>query len=717
MKLIIVESPTKARTIVNYLRDVKALATMGHIKDLPKSRLGIDVDNGFNPDYRIIKGRGKGIKEIVRAAKSIGDVYIATDPDREGEAIAYHIQEELPVKARRVLFYEMTREGIRKGLSEPSDIDKNKVLSQKTRRILDRLVGYKISPLLWRILKKGLSAGRVQSVVLRLILGREKEIEDFNPLDYWVLDALFMHPDGEFETRLWRIDGKETRITDEKQVETIKKDLKTAVFAIGEFKKEDKEKYAPPPLITSTLQREASNYLNFSTKKTMFIAQRLFEGIQLPEGQTGLITYMRTDSFRLSEGALNKIRDYIREKYGEHYLPDKPNRFKSRKGAQEAHEAIRPTDIKRTPESVKDYLKRDEFKLYQIIWNRALASQCRCAIFESRLAVVESGGYQFKASSKVLKFEGFYKILNPPKEEKIIPLMEKGDEVQLKSLQSEAKTTKPPPRYTEATMVKEMEKQGIGRPSTYSPTLSRLFDRGYIKKEAGVLVPLELGQLVNRVLVENFDSIINCKFTSEMEEELDKIERGKRDWQESLSDFYKPFIKKVELVEKKIPELKEGLQEITDQVCPGCGRPLVVKWGKYGKFLACSGYPECDWTGPHPDDTIDEKCPKCDGQLVIKKGKFGRFKACSNYPDCDYTAPISTGVPCPKCGEGEFIERVSKKGKLYYPCSKQDCDNVLWDNPILVKCPQCGAPFMLKKKGKGGDYLYCIKCKHRESQG
>ena len=719
MKLIVVESPTKARTITNYLPKTKVLATMGHIKDLPKSKLGIDVNNGFTPHYCIIRGKGKRVKEIVKASKKFQDIYIATDPDREGEAIAYHIQQELPVKAKRVLFYEMTKNGIRKGLRNPGDIDENKVLSQKTRRILDRLVGYKISPLLWKLVKRNLSAGRVQSVVLRLICEREKKIEEFVPLDYWELNALFIHDNGEFEAKLWKINGQTTRIEDEYLVNSIKGELEKATFEIKGFKKEDTKKSPFPPFITSSLQREAANRLRFSPKKTMFIAQRLFEGVELPEGQTGLITYMRTDSVRIGNEAIKRIRNYIKEEYGEDYLPLQPNRYKSKKTAQEAHEAIRPTDINRTPDSIKEYLSNDEFRLYQLIWKRTLACQFKAAIFDSRTAVVEGNGYDFKASSRNLKFPGFYRVLNPPKEEREIPLMDIDDPVKLKNFESEAKTTTPPSRYSEATMVKEMEKQGIGRPSTYAPTISILFDRGYIKKEGGFLVPLEMGKIVNKVLISHFDSIINCKFTSNLEDILDKIERGEKDWQESLREFYKPFKENLESVEKNIPEIKETLYEASGIKCPNstCDGELVVKWGRYGKFLYC---PKCHQTGPHPDDILDEKCPEsgCDGNLVIKQGKFGRFKACSKYPDCNYTEPIKTGVKCPLCDQDEFIERKSKKGKIYYPCSNKDCDNVLWDKPIAITCPNhiCNAPFMIEKRGRQGDYLYCIKCKHRENK-
>jgi DNA topoisomerase-1 len=717
MDLIIVESPAKAKTITNYLKKTKVMATMGHIKDLPKSKMGIDIDNGFSPDYKIIKGKGKVVKEIVKESKKCERVFIATDPDREGEAIAYHLKEELPVTPERVLFYEMTKNGINKGINEPGDIDMNKVFSQRARRILDRLVGYKISPLLWKAIKRGLSAGRVQSVVLRLICEREEEIDNFVPEDYWVFKGLFIHPNGEFEAELDRIDGKKVKVASEEEAKKIKKDLKGASFKVKEFKEEDVKQSAFPPLITSTLQRAASNNFGFPIKKTMYVAQRLYEGIELPDGTMGLITYMRTDSFRLSKDAEDSMRKFIKDKYGDRYLPAKPNIFKSKKGAQEAHEAIRPTDINKTPESVKEYLKPDEYKLYKLIWERALASQFEDAVFDSRKVIAEASSYEFKGSSKNLKFDGFYKILTPPKEQNNIPLMEVGDPLELKKLEDEKKTTEPPARYSEATMVREMEKRGIGRPSTYSPTISTLSIRNYIKKIKGYLVPQEIGKIVNKLLVSNFGStIINCDFTSSMEETLDKIEKGEEDWQSSIAEFYNSFKNYVDSVEEKIPEIRDSISEKTEKKCPKCGKNLIVKWGRYGKFLACPGYPEdCEgYTEPHSDDILDEKCPKCGGKVILRQGKFGRFKACANYPSCDWSASVSTGVKCPKCGEGEFIERKSKKGRIFYPCSKEDCDNVLWDKPVAEECSKCGAPFMVEKMNARQDYLYCLECKHKE---
>jgi len=717
MDLLIVESPAKAKSITNYLKKTKVMATMGHIKDLPKSKLGIDVDNGFNPDYKIIKGKGKIVKEIVKASKKSGKVFIATDPDREGEAIAFHLKEELPVEPKRVLFYEMTKNGINKGISEPGEINMNKVFSQRTRRILDRLVGYKISPLLWKVIKRGLSAGRVQSVVLRLICEREEEIEKFVPEDYWVFKGKFNHPNGEFKANLEKINGKKAKVKSEKEAEKIKKDLKSADFKIKEFKKENVNQSPFPPLITSTLQRTASNSYSFPIRKTMFLAQRLYEGIELPEGTMGLITYMRTDSFRISKEAENSIRDFIKDKYGEKYLPDKPNVYKSKKGAQEAHEAIRPTDVNKTPDSVKEYLKPDEYKIYKLIWERAVASQFEKAIFESRAVTVEGSSYEFRGSSRNLKFDGFYKILSPPKEQDVIPLMEIEDSVKLSDLEDEKKTTEPPARYSESTMVKEMEKRGIGRPSTYSPILSTLFLRNYIKKINGYLVPQEIGRIVNKVLVSNFGStIIDYDFTSFMEDTLDKIEEGEKGWQKSVEEFFDSFKSKLQEFEDKIPEIKDSITEKSDKKCPKCGRNLVVKWGRFGKFLACPGYPDdCEgYTEPHEDDILDEKCPKCGGKVILRQGRFGRFKACANYPDCDWSAPVSTGVKCPKCEKGEFIERKSKKGKIFYPCSNDKCDNVLWNKPVPEECPKCGAPFMVEKTNTRQNYLYCLKCKHKE---
>ncbi len=718
MDLVIVESPAKARSITHYLKKTKVMATMGHIKDLPKSKMGIDIDNGFNPDYKIIKGKGKIVKEIVKESKKSDRVFIATDPDREGEAIAFHLQEELPVTPKRVLFYEMTKSGINKGIGEPGSIDMNKVFSQRARRILDRLVGYKISPLLWKAIKRGLSAGRVQSVVLRLICEREEEIDNFVPEDYWVFKGLFIHPNGEFGAELERIDGKKAKVASKKEAEKIKKDLKDADFKVKEFKKEDVKQSAFPPLITSTLQRAASNTFGFSIKKTMYVAQRLYEGIELPGGTMGLITYMRTDSFRLSKDAEESMREFIKAEFGDEYVPAKPNKFKSKKGAQEAHEAIRPTDINKTPESIREYLKADEYKIYKLIWERAVASQFSCAVFDSRRVTVEAPSYEFRGSSRKLKFDGFYRILSPPKEKDIIPLMEVEDSVKLSKLEDEKKTTEPPARYSESTIVKEMEKRGIGRPSTYSPTISTLLFRNYIKKIKGYLVPQEIGEIVNKVLVSNFGStIINCDFTSSMEETLDKIEKGEEDWQGSVAEFYDSFKDYVDSVEKKIPEIRDSISEKTDKKCPKCGKNLIVKWGRYGKFLACPGYPEdCEgYTEPHSDDILDEKCPKCAGKVILRQGRFGRFKACANYPDCDWSAPVSTGVKCPKCGKGEFIERKSKKGRIFYPCSEEKCDNILWDRPVSEECTKCGAPFMVEKMNARQSYLYCLECKHKET--
>ncbi len=717
MDLIIVESPAKARSITSCLKKTKVMATMGHIKDLPKSKMGIDIDNGFSPDYKIIKGKGKIVKDIVKESKKSERVYIATDPDREGEAIAYHLKEELPVEPKRVLFYEMTKNGINKGINEPGDINMNKVFSQRARRILDRLVGYKISPLLWKAIKRGLSAGRVQSVVLRLICEREEEIDKFVPEDYWVFNGLFVHKNGEFEANLEKIDGKKAVISSKKEADKIKKDLKKADFKVKEFSKTDVKQSPFPPLITSTLQRSASNNFNFPIKKTMYIAQRLYEGIELPVGTMGLITYMRTDSFRLSKEAEESMRKFIKDRYGDDYVPAKPNIFKSKKGAQEAHEAIRPTDINKTPESIRDHLKPDEYKLYKLIWERALASQFENAVFDSRKVIVETSSYEFKGSSKNLKFDGFYKILTPPKEQNNIPLMEEGDPLELKKLEDEKKTTEPPARYSEATMVKEMEKRGIGRPSTYSPTISTLLVRNYIKKIKGYLVPQEIRKIVNKILVSNFGStIINCDFTSSMEETLDKIEKGEEDWQNSIAEFYGSFKNYVDSVEEKIPEIRDSISEKTDKKCPKCGKNLIVKWGRYGKFLACPGYPEdCEgYTEPHSDDILDEKCPKCGGKVILRQGKFGRFKACASYPRCNWSSSVSTGVKCPKCGKGEFIERKSKKGRIFYPCSNEDCDNVLWDKPVSEECPKCGAPFMVEKMNARQNYFYCLQCKHKE---
>ena len=717
MKLLIVESPTKAKTMERYLEGFRVMATMGHIKDLPKSKLGVDVDNGFKPHYVLLKEKRKVVKEIKTTAKDADEVYIATDPDREGEAIAYHIKEEINRDAKRVLFYEITREGINQGMENPGEIDLKKVYSQQARRIMDRLVGYKVSPILWKIIKRGLSAGRVQSVVLRLICEREEEIEKFIPEDYYIITGIF-NGRGKFKAKLTKIDGKKFRITQEGELKKILEEIRKQNYTVSTYTKSRKRQKPPPPLITSTLQRDASSKFGFSTKKTMVIAQQLYEGVDTPVGRKGIITYMRTDTPRLSGRAVSDFRKFIEDRFGDDFLPDKPNIFASKKQAQGAHEAIRPTDINLPPEALGQFLTKDQMKLYTLIWNRAIASQMKNGEWEEVKIGIEGGRFLFEASSRELLFPGFLKLLGIPKDGEEIPEYREGETVSLVSLEHEKKTTQPPPRYTEGTMVKKMEEEGIGRPSTYAPTISLLIERGYVRKEGKFLVPEELGRIVNSILVKHFPELFNVEFTSHMEEDLDLIESGEKTWVEVLEEFYRPFIEKVNAINEKSDEIKDELVEVTDIKCEVCGRPMVVKWGRYGKFLACSGWPECKNTKPLPEDEekIDKKCPKCGADLIVRHGRYGKFIACSRYPECDYTEPYTTGIKCPEC-DGELIERRSKKGKIYYACSNKDCNIVYWNKPVPVKCEKCGNPFMLEKKSRGKIYYQCPRCGHINRDG
>ncbi len=714
MKLLIVESPTKAKTIEHYLKGFVVKATMGHIKDLPKTKMGVDIDNGFCPHYIIIKGKRKIVKELKEAAGKASAIYIATDPDREGEAIAYHVRDIIGKDASRVMFYEMTKSGIEEGMKNPGNIDLNRVESQKTRRILDRLVGYKVSPILWKTIKRGLSAGRVQSVVLRLICEREEEIEKFTPEKYYVITGNFSDS-GQFTAKLIKIAGKKQRIKNIENAKNIVEEIKKSHFFVEDVVKKVKKQFPFPPLITSSLQREMARRFNFSAKKTMLIAQQLFEGIELQEGRTGLITYMRTDSPRLSERAVNEIRKWIKEKLGKEYLPEKPNIFKGKKTAQEAHEAIRPTSVMRDPETIKGFLTSEQYKLYKVVFERAIASQAKSAIWDETTVEIGDGKYTFVAVSQMLKFPGFLNILGMPKEGKGLPPLKKGEKLKLVDVDMEEKETKPPSRYTEGTMVKKMEDEGIGRPSTYATIISTLLQRNYVRKKEGFLIPEHLGRVVNNLLVTYFPDIFNVRFTEKMESELDEIEEGKRDRVEVLKELYVPLETKLKSVENSIEDIKSQNQIMTDIKCDICGRPMVIKWGRYGRFLACSGWPECKYTRPLPEDieVIDRKCPKCGANLVVKYGKYGRFIACSRYPECDYTSPYTIGVKCPEGCDGEFVERKSKKGKIYYTCEDKNCNIVHWYKPVSIECPKCGNHYMLERHRGKKIYYECPKCKNK----
>ncbi len=780
--LLIVESPTKARTVKKYLGpDFEIMASVGHVKDLPKTRLGVDIENQFKPEYVTIKGKGKILQQLKEAGKKAETVYLGPDPDREGEAIAWHIAEELNGKDKkiyRVLFHELTPKGIKEAMASPQSLDRNRYESQQARRILDRLVGYQISPLLWSKVKRGLSAGRVQSVALKMICDREREIFAFEPKEYWSVTAHLKAEDPPpFKARLWRYDGDKIELKNQEQTEALCREVGGQVFRVAKVTKRKKRRNPPPPFITSLLQQEAYRRLGFSAKRTMSIAQGLYEGVDLgPRGQVGLITYMRTDSFRLSADSVEEARGFIAKRFGKEYVPETPNRFKSPKGAQEAHEAIRPTSVELTPEEVSPYLTKDQLALYTLIWKRFLASQMAPVIYEQTVAEIEAGKALFRASGSTILFKGYSVLYEEAKanngsgdkkeEEAILPPLKKGQVLTLEQLEPAQHFTQPPPRYTEATLIKALEENGIGRPSTYATILSNITERDYVKVEKGRFRPTELGFLVVDLLKKSFPEIMDVKFTAQMESGLDKVERGQVRWTKLLEKFYSSFQKALERAEKEMraevpteikcprcgrhmviksgrnglflacsgyPECKhtanfirdekgrvvmiEASAQETEEVCDICGRKMLVRSGKFGPFLACSGYPDCRNTrgmdeqekggaGNRPTTRAqDLVCKECGGQMVVKRNKRGQqFLACSNYPKCTHTEPIKTGVPCPeeRC-EGVLVERSSKKGRRFYACDKYpQCRFIMWDEPYNDKCPVCGTKVLRIKRAADG---------------
>lgn len=645
-KLIIVESPAKANTIKKFLGGkTKVVASMGHIRDLPKSKLGVNIENNFEPEYINIRGKGDLIKSLKKDAKAAKKVYLATDPDREGEAIAWHLAHILAIpedSKSRVTFNEITKTAVQKAIKEPRQIDINLVNAQQARRVLDRIVGYKISPVLWKKVRKGLSAGRVQSVAVKLIVDREKEIEDFIPEEYWNIIAKLLDEESkkEFEAKLVGKNNKKLEIHSKEEVDEILDNIKDAKFIVKDVKKGERKRNPAPPFTTSTMQQEASRKLNFSLKKTMSVAQTLYEGVKIPEkGTVGLITYMRTDSTRISEEARKVAKEVVEATYGSEYYENRY--YKTKADAQDAHEAIRPTYIDIKPEQIKDSLTNDQYKLYRLIYNRFLASQMKSAIFDTLAVTIDANEYNFKANGQSIKFKGFMTLYvegTDEKEDEIgqIPLLEVDQEVKKEKIESKQSFTEPPPRYTEASLVKALEEKDIGRPSTYSPTITTIIARHYVEKEAKQLVPTELGKVVNKLLTENFPDIINVEFTAEIENEFDEIADGKENWKQMISEFYGPFEKELEKVEKELEHV-ELEEEVSDVPCEKCGRMMVVKYGRYGKFLACPGYPECKNVKPYIE-TIEEPCPKCGGKVQIRKTKNRRtFYICENNPEkCDY---------------------------------------------------------------------------------
>uniref|UniRef100_A0A7V3RIP8 DNA topoisomerase 1 n=1 Tax=candidate division WOR-3 bacterium TaxID=2052148 RepID=A0A7V3RIP8_UNCW3 len=707
-KVIIVESPTKGKTIKSFLgKEYLVVASKGHIKDLPKSELGVSIENNFEPKYIKIKGKAKIINEIKKVCKDSAKVYIASDPDREGEAIAQHIAEELNSSApiiKRALFHEITPEYVKKALQNPVDIDQNLVDAHKARRVLDRIVGYFTSPFLWKVIKSGLSAGRVQSVALRLICEREKEIENFQSTPYWNIYATFKTEKGEeFIGILYKIDGAQRKIVSEEELKRIQDILQSnKKFRVTAYRITNPEKVPAPPFITSTLQQEASRRFNITPKKTMQIAQNLYEGIHLPQGTIGLITYMRTDSTRVSEQAIEAVREYIDGKFGSEYLPKEPRVFKDKKNTQSGHEAIRPTRINIEPDAIVDYLTPDQYRIYKMIFDRFVASQMANARYELKELYVESMGLEFKIEEIKPLFLGYQLLTGETTQRGFVPKLKVGEIVILKEFNIEEKQTEPLPRFTEATLIKKLEENGIGRPSTYAHIIQTLFERKYVVKNNGKLIPTELGREVYKVIIPRFSSIFEIPFTAKMEEELDLVEMGKKKWYEVVREFYEPFAAIIKQADADVESIKKDTQQTLEKNCPECGRPMVVRWGKYGKFLACSGFPECKYSENLEVQTTNKTCPKCGKLLVIKKGKFGEFLACSGYPECKYTENLTHDVPCPICN-GTILIFSGKRGKVY-KC--KDCGFTSFYPPVNQKCPECGRG-MVQKKSK----IVCSSCK------
>ncbi len=745
MHLVIVESPTKAKTISKFLgKDYAVKSSYGHVRDLPKSKMGIDIKNNFKPEYIIPDKAKERVDELKKISRKSNEIILATDEDREGEAIAWHLIQALNLTAakkgriKRIAFHEITKNALKKALENPREIDLNLVDAQQARRILDRLVGYELSPFLWEKIRRGLSAGRVQSIALRFIAEREREIKKFNRQEYWTISARFKKAkagnENEFETNLTKKNGekieetvtlklfagnyktKKTILDSKESARKITAELKDARYKIKDISQKEIKRTPPPPFTTSTLQQTAISALGFSSKQTMMIAQKLYE--------KGFITYMRTDSFNLSMESMLSAKKTIEKLFGAKYSLQNPRFFKTKsKGAQEAHEAIRPSHPEKIPDDLKKSLDAKQYKLYKLIWNRTIACQMQPAVLNSVKAIIEAvpkktkNNYLLQANGLSLKFDGFLKIYKEKTsiKENFLPPLETGELLKLTSLNSEQKFTSPPPRYSEAALVKALEEHGIGRPSTYAPTISTIIERGYVdKNESRKLYPLEIGLLVNDLLVKHFPDIVNLKFTAQMENNLDKIAANEKKWIPVIKNFYGPFHKNITDKTKEVK--KEDFLEKVGRQCPKCGGDLVVKFGRFGKFIACSNFPECKYTEKTEADKKIEKenkgvkCEKCGADMVVKYGKFGAFLGCSNYPKCKNIQRIENkiGIKCPKCGKGEIVEKKTKKGRIFYACNRwPECDFALWQKPTGEKCPRCQSPLVFAAKGK-------IKCSNKK---
>jgi len=802
--LVIVESPAKAKTIQKYLgRGYTVEASLGHVKDLPKSTLGVDIDNDFETEYIVIPGKEKVVAKLKKLASGVDTIYLAPDPDREGEAIAAHLAEELGDGAkrkkkkkkdeengneriRRVTCNEITQRAVKEAFERPRDIDRHLVDAQQARRVLDRIVGYQVSPLLWDKVRRGLSAGRVQTVALRLIVEREREVKAFEKQEYWTIDAHLAGPKPPaFDARFLGKGEEKIAIPNEEESKTITSTLEKADWLVRSVEKKERRRNATPPFTTSKLQQDASRKLRFSVKRAMMIAQRLYEGVELgEEGLVGLITYMRTDSTRVAPEALTEVREYIGSNYGPSYLPQSPNTYKEKKEAQAAHEAIRPTSATRHPDQIKQYLKEDEYKVYTLIWQRFIASQMTPAVFDQTTIDIDAKTANdtcwFRVTGSVEKFDGFLKVYKESKEGKDeedeelkhkLPALEAGQKLTMRSLKPEQHFTEPPPRYNEASLVKELEERGIGRPSTYSAILSTIQERQYVQKLGGKFVPTEIGLVVTDLLVENFSDIFDVQYTARLEEELDEIEEGKEGWTQALAEFYKKFEKDLRYAQKHMENIKR-MEKPTDEKCERCGSPLVIKWGKhgsfyacsaydkedpnsctftkenpinlpdldsadmqettqeeycencgrvmvlkrgrFGQFMACTGYPDCKTTrrldqGKRvPDIPLEETCPKCGRNMVIRHGRYGEFTSCSGYPECKYVKQNYIGVKCPLCKDGDLVEKKARKGNTFYGCSNYPkCKFTSANKPIPEKCPTCGSEYLVEKYLKSGPVIAC----------
>jgi DNA topoisomerase-1 len=797
--LVVVESPAKAKTIQKYLgKGYEVEASLGHIKDLPKKGLGVDIENDFETDYVVIPGKEKVVARLKKLAKDSDAIYLAPDPDREGEAIAFHLAVELgdgnkkkksTIPIFRVTFNEITKRAVQEAFKSPREIDQHLVDAQQTRRILDRLVGFQISPLLWDKVRRGLSAGRVQTVALRLIVEREREIKAFIKKEYWTIDA---HLQGvkppAFDARHLGVNGEKTEVTNEEESKRVVAALESADWVVRSVDTKERRRNPVAPFTTSKFQQDASRKLGMTVKRAMMIAQHLYEGVELgDEGTVGLITYMRTDSTRVSNDALTEVRELIGKEYGNQYMPEAPIMYKAKKDAQGAHEAIRPTSAVRTPDSVQKYLKDDELKVYKLVWQRFVASQMTPAVFDQTTVDIDAKSgkdtYNFRVTGSVLKFDGFLKVYEESKDakddedealKKKLPALTEGQKLSLKELKPEQHFTEPPPRYNEASLVKELEERGIGRPSTYATILSTIQDRGYAQKTAGrggKFFPTEIGLVVTDLLVENFKDIFDYQYTARMEEELDEVEDGGKSWLVALKEFYGKFEDDLSYAQKHMENIKR-MEKATDEKCERCDSPLVIKWGKhgsfyacssydkkdpnsctftkenpidlpdldtaempetqeeeycencgrpmvlkrgrFGQFMACTGYPECkttrrlDQQKKVPDIPLDEKCPECQRNLIIRHGRYGEFTSCSGYPDCKYIKQNFIGVKCPDCKEGDLVEKKARRGNYFYGCSRYpNCKFTSAHKLVDQKCPECDSPYLLEKNLKSGTYLVC----------